>query len=173
MHPPLFPLRLLLVLALYARSHCEFVDTTFDAWQTPFMCMAVFFAIHGSSLRPNPAAVSPDGSLTIAEHAVYYAMLQALVLASLKVAAVSADAAACHMALHYAWHIHSVAAAIEHCTLSRCCLSVGLFGFCFACVPLMLPSAAPEHSFASLMLADACAFIRQTIHPIQTKKKHY
>ena len=76
------------------------------------------------------------------------------------------------MALHYACHIRAVAGAIENCTMSRHCLSAGLFAFCGA--PLLSsPSDVGAEHFAALMIADACAFVQQKLHPLALKKMNY
>ena len=193
MPQPPAPLRgaLGLLLLLYAsptfRAHgCIYqrrISTApyFDvsAWHMPFMGLALFLAIHTASLRS--PLVSACGSLTLVEHAVYYSLMQATLIASLEILITAAwhTAAVWHTAaytgLYFAWHIHSTARTMENCTLSTSLLSLVLFVFCFGWVPLCVlhrttmsqdnDTVLAAHLVA-IVLSDVCAFAQQTLQPL-------
>ena len=151
------------------------------AWHVPFAGMALFFVVHWASLRSQH--VCADASLTLAEHAVYYSLMQAALLASMEMLAQIQRAAVWHtaayMGLYYAWHIHRTANAFENCTLSKGLLSASLFLFCFVGVPLCMLYRTDtvlwsRYQIASghltgLLVADACAFAHRMLQPLRSQ----
>lgn len=168
MAAPPTPLRIGMTACLLASSAptiptAQLLKKHLRAWHLPFAAMALCFILHAPALR---AASSCDATaaLRLAEHATYYALLHASLLAAMELGGAPPAGVwttLAYLALFYAWHMHAAARRIPNCTLSPLLFSCACLAFCAGCIGLAVQAPAdaiPAH-FAAWVLADACAFL--------------